>query len=147
MYPPLNLWCFPSKIHSLFVSGYVTSISNSYLVTCRNVDLDFLPLFPCHQEQLPILGAVIGYSRGSRGLCCTALCRWVSPLRSGTSWRFDVQRSLVSGLSLFPDVRLVSWKKNGCDVYVLSRLLRRWRIGAYSPQRNAHSSVRYSSHG
>lgn len=111
MYPPLNLWCFPSKIHSLFVSGYVTSISNSYLVTCRNVDLDFLPLFPCHQEQLPILGAVIGCSRGRRGLCCTALCRWVSPLRSGTSWRFDVQRSLVSGLSLFPDVRLVSWRK------------------------------------
>lgn len=50
------------QTHFLITFCYVTSISNSYLVTCGNFDLDFLPLFPCHQEQLPILATVIGYS-------------------------------------------------------------------------------------
>lgn len=36
-------------------------------------DLDFLPLFPCHQEQLPILDTVIGYSGGSASLRSTDL--------------------------------------------------------------------------
>lgn len=73
-----------SKIHFLYTCGYVTSISNSYLVTCRNFDLDFLPLFPCHQEQLPILDTVIGYSWVARPRVVTDLCRAVSLLHYGS---------------------------------------------------------------
>lgn len=67
------------KTQVLFTCGYITSISNSYLVTCRNFDLDFLPLFPCHQEQLPILATVIGYSRVAAAYVAPtsdAVCRY-----------------------------------------------------------------------
>lgn len=53
---------YSTHMHTKLTRCYVTSISNSYIVTCGNVDLDFLPLFPCHQEQMPILATVIGYS-------------------------------------------------------------------------------------
>lgn len=56
-------------------------------------------------------------------------------------------------LLVFPDVTaellqsLEHLTENGCDVYVLSRLLRRRLIGAHPPQRDAHGAVRHPPHG
>lgn len=92
------------QTHFLSTCGYVTSTSNSYLVTCGNVDLDFLPLFPCHQEQLPILATVIGYSEVA-GACVVptsaAVCR--CRLR-GEPGCLTPSALWFDGMTSFPDV-------------------------------------------
>lgn len=49
-----------------------------FLSDVQNIDLDFLPLFPCHQEQQPIVPAVIGCCNGTGGLACSGVRRVVS---------------------------------------------------------------------
>lgn len=86
--------------HFVLTCSYVTSTSNSYLVTCGKFDLDFLPLFPCHQEQLPILATVIGYSRVAGAYAAPAsgaTCRCCASARASF---FFIRHSLVPRVDL-----------------------------------------------
>lgn len=96
-----NIWyifeTFETKKHFISTCGYVTSISNSYLVTCRKFWPWFSSLVSMPSGATAYLCRCDWIQLGSRGLCSPGLRRGVSLLCWGS---LTFRRRALFGLIL-----------------------------------------------